>query len=185
MSFMRFLLCLAFVICADPAQALRAQNPCKTGYVEWEDRPLSEIVRASDLIYMGTPVEFVKDDSQSGFDGYYLVAHANGIDLKGRVHGMKKVYGAAPYAYPPQDYFRVDELHSSFDENTTFWGRGGIGIRLRYEGSHCPLLPRFVIGYDYLMMFGTESRMSFEPIHSITTDNWYRLVENMVRSQEK
>lgn len=188
----RLLFCLTLMGCAAPAEALRSLSPCKTGYVEWDERPLAEIVEASDVIFLGRVDEFVKDDSRNGYDGYYLVGSALGVDMKGKTQGRVKIYGSAPYPYPPQSYFQVDQKHASLNEDTVYWGRGGeTGIwterknGVLIEGSHCPLLPRFVIGYDYLMMFGTESRMSFEPIHSIMTDNWYKLVEKTVRSLEK
>lgn len=161
-------------------------NPCETGYVEWDDATLSELVHGSDMIFLARAYEFVPDTSRMGFDGYYLMS-STGTELKGFPRGNTKIYGQEPYAYPPQIYFDIPNRHQQLADRHREFGQislpGGIAGATNI-GKHCPLAPRFVIGYDYLVMLGTESRLSFEPIHSGASDPWFALVRDAVEAEE-
>ena len=162
-------------------------NPCETGYVEWEDATLIELIQGSDTVLKATAYEFVPDTSREGFDGYYLMS-STGIELKGRPRGYTKIYGQKPYPYPPQIYFDIPNRHEQLANRHREFGQislpGGIAGATKI-GTHCPLAPQFVIGYDYLVMLGTESRLSFEPIHSSGSDAWFLLVYDAVEAERK
>ena len=180
---------LALCALAEPAHALRSLNPCKTGYVEWSRQPLSKIVEGSHTIVLATVGEFVADTSRPGFEGYYTL-YSTGVEVKGRPSGPIKVYGQAPYDYPPQIYFDIEWRHNQIAANHKAHNQvtipGGIAGTTNID-NHCPLAPKFVLGYRYLVMLGTESRLSFEPIHSgrARDDSWFALVQEMVENQGK
>lgn len=166
----------AFVLAASTAPcAAHSLGSCETGYPEWEDRPLSEIIDASQTIYLGVPYAFVPDSSKVGYEGYYLVS-STGTELKGGAQSDRKIYGDAPFAYPPQHYFNVERYHKEMNLKNISGGLTDFFV----DGSHCRLLPKFVIGYTYLIILGTESRMSFEPILDNRSDQWFINVRDYI-----
>lgn len=177
--------CLAgFGLSCTPVSS-RPVDPCETGYVEWEDATLTELVEGSDTIFLATAHEFVPDTSVEGFDGYYLML-STGSELKGFPRGLAKIYGQEPYSYPPQIYFDIPNRHQELADRHREFGQislpGGIADAAKI-GTHCPLAPRFVIGYRYLIMLGTESQLSFEPIHAARNDAWFLLVRDAVEAE--
>lgn len=176
----------AFIHVAATPAAARSIPPCKTGYVEWERRPVSEIVAKSHTIFLATAVEFIPDDSRKGYDGYYVLS-STGTELKGGPQGKVIVYGLTPYAVPPQLYFDLSVRHDEIANAYRKFGQTGPGgiSWITEIGTHCPVAPRFVIGYNYLAMLGTDSRLSFEPIHSSHNDAWLRLVRNILESEQR
>lgn len=170
---------------ASPSMAMRSLSPCKTGYIEWEDRPLSELVKGSHTIFLATAYDFVPDESREGFDGYYRMV-STGTELKGGAQGVVKVYGQQPYPYPPQSYFDVSSRHQKIADQQRASNKptppGGL-TGYTVNGTYCPLSPRFVMGYTYLVLLGTESRMSFEPIHATADDAWYLIVRQAVDTE--
>jgi hypothetical protein len=186
MIFRTLPLLLALASCTDPALATRPQTSCQTGYVEWQDRPFSDLIAGSRAIFLATAQEFVPDTSVEGFDGYYLVS-STGTEIKGGAQGLVKIYGQVPYPYPPQIYFDIPNRHQELADRHREFGQtslpGGIS-GVTNIGTHCPLAPRFVIGYQYLIMLGTESPLSFEPIHAARSDAWFLLVRDAVEAEE-
>ena len=176
----------AFIHVAAKPAAARSIPTCKSGYVEWERRPVSEIVAKSHTIFLATAVEFIPDDSRKGYDGYYVLS-STGTELKGGPQGKVIVYGLTPYAVPPQLYFDLSVRHDEIANAYRKFGQTGPGGMswITEIGTHCPVAPRFVIGYNYLAMLGTDSRLSFEPIHSSYNDAWLRLVRNIVESEQR
>ncbi|MEM6475814.1 MAG: hypothetical protein AAF687_06575 [Pseudomonadota bacterium] len=178
---------LALCALTEPVHALRSLNPCKTGYVEWSRQPLSKIVEESHTIVLATAGEFVPDTSRPGFEGYYTL-NSTGVVVKGRPKGPIKVYGQAPYDYPPQFYFDIEWRHKEIVANHKAHNQvstpGGVAGTTNVD-NHCPLAPSFVRGYSYLVMLGTDSRLSFEPIHASRArdDAWFALVQEMVESR--
>jgi hypothetical protein len=132
-------------------------------------------VNGSHTIFLATASSFVPDTSKKGYDGYYILA-STGTELKGGPQSQQIVFGKAPYAYPPQSYFRVGERHSEIDPEAVYGGLTDIIA----QGTHCPLLPQFVLGYRYLVLLGTDSSMSFEPIHAPRNDAWYLAVRKVI-----
>ncbi|WP_156522838.1 hypothetical protein [Erythrobacter neustonensis] len=168
-------------VAATPAAAARSISTCKTGYVEWERRPVNEVVAKSHTIFLATATEFIPDNSREGYDGYYVLS-STGTELKGGPQGRVVVYGSTPYPIPPQLYFELGVRHSEIANAHRQFGQtgpGGIG-EVTAIGTHCPVAPRFVIGYTYLALLGTESRLSFEPIHSPRNDEWFQLVTELL-----
>lgn len=154
-----------------PASAFHPIDECQAGYVAWEGRPLRDLVEHSSDIYLATAKTFTPDSSKEGFDGYYTF-ESTGTELKGGGQGIRKIYGRSPYEYPPQSYFSIDRNHQVLNIDSIY---GGETFYIQ-DGDYCHLMPRFVIGYRYLIFIGIESRMSFEPIHSTTQDAWMSAV---------
>ncbi|MEP0190384.1 MAG: hypothetical protein ABJE00_08235 [Erythrobacter sp.] len=153
-------------------------SKCKTGHVEWENSSVEEIVDASEKIFLGTVSTFVIDSSNSNFDGYYEI-QSTGTELKGGPTYSVKVYGQKPYEYLPQSYLHIEDTHREISERDWLGGTGTTDIVK--IGEHCPLNPRFVLGYRYLVMLGTDSRMSFEPVYSTRKNHWFKLVQSAAR----
>lgn len=169
---------------APGAAAAHPSTPCETGFVEWEGRPLDQIVANSHTIFLATVEDFVPDDTRPGFDGYYVLS-STGTELKGGAQGYVRVYGMAPYQVPPQNYFDLTEQHNQMVERyreSHSTQLGGIGS-YTVLGEYCPIAPRFVIGYRYLALLGTDSLLSFEPIHNSVHDGWLRLVTQLALEQ--
>lgn len=176
----------AIQVAATSAATANPITTCKTGYVDWEFRPVSEIVANSHTIFLATASEFVPDNSHDGFDGYYIM-YSTGTELKGGAQGPLKIYGRYPYDYPPQHYFEIRERHEEIAEAYRSFkqsGPGGIS-EITKMGTYCPLAPRLVLGYTYLVLIGTDSRLSFEPIHTPRNDAWFNLVRQILKSQER
>ena len=179
------MVCLASFGLSFTSVSSRPVDPCETGYVEWEDATLTELVAGSDTIFVATAREFVPDTSIEGFDGYYLML-STGSELKGSPRGLAKIYGQEPYPYPPQIYFDIPHRHQELADRHREFGQislpGGIADAAKI-GTHCPLAPRLLIGYDYLVMLGTDSRLSFEPVHATRNDAWFLLVRDAVETE--
>lgn len=165
----RYLALFVALIGHPPMVHSRSVNPCRS---EWWNKPVSEIVNASDTIYMEVPIAFVPDASRTGHAGYYLIS-STGTELKGGAQSVRRIYGQEPFSYIPQHYFTVDQRHSEISEDA-------IGDGFTGTNENCALSPRFVIGYRYLIMLGTESTMSFEPIHDSKNDRWFKLIETAI-----
>lgn len=172
---------IAFALAAMPTFVAAHPLPeCKTGYVEWERRGLDEIVANSPTIFLATAEEFVPDQTRPGFDGYYVLL-STGVELKGGGQGKVVVYGQAPYQIPPQHYFDLSAHHKQMVEAFRQSGRierGGVGSYTQI-GTHWPIAPRLVLGYQYLVLLGTDSRLSFEPINDLLQDEWRKLVTQL------
>lgn len=168
------------------AVAAHPSTPCETGFVEWEGRSPEEIVAKSHTIFLATVDEFVPDDTRPGYDGYYVL-FSTGTELKGGGQGKVTVYGNAPYQVPPQSYFDLTDHHNRMVESYRQSRSASLGGMAYYNefGTHCPVAPRFVIGYRYLALLGTDSLLSFEPIHDSVHDGWLRLVTQIALDQRR
>jgi len=168
------------------AAAAHPATLCETGFIEWEGRSPEEIVAKSHAIFLATVAEFVPDDTRPGYDGYYVLV-STGVELKGGGQGKVAIYGKAPYQGPPQNYFDLTAKHNQmvgrYRQSRSEW-LGGIANYTEL-GKHCPVAPRFVIGYQYLALLGTDSPLSFEPIHDTVDDQWLRLVRQIALDERR
>ena len=182
-----FITLASLAIAALPIAAVaHPATSCETGYVEWEGRSPEEIVAKSHTIFLATVAEFVPDDTRPGYDGYYVLV-STGVELKGGGQGKVTVYGKAPYQVPPQNYFDLTAKHNQMVERYRQSGSAQLGGIANYTefGRHCPVAPRFVIGYQYLALLGTDSLLSFEPIHDTVGDLWLRLVRQLALDEPR
>jgi hypothetical protein len=149
-------------------------SSCKTGYTEWIGKPVADLAAASHTIALVNVAGFVADPQANGKDGYYVLSPQ--IILKGKPDNVYKIYGFSPFDQIPQSYFNIEWNHNRPDREKIYRGEAEI---LEKNGE-CHPVPKFIIGYNYLILLGTNSKMSFEPINSVENDNWYRDVKSYV-----
>ena len=104
-------------------------------------------------------------------------------DLKsGAENSLITITGRAPEKIPPQIYFAIVDQHSKIrPETPALFGISSME-KLK-KGDHCRIAPSFVIGYEYLILGGVDTRISYEPIHS-SDDAWYLMVKSTVETSK-
>lgn len=175
MTFVIQLAAITVFSCLHSTTYSRSLSECRTGYIEWIGKPVREITEASHTIALVNVVGFVQDSQPDGEDGYYILSDI--IVLKGDPKNNNKIYGFRPFDQIPQEYFNTERNHNRIDRQGAYHGNAW----LIEKGSKCRPVPKFVIGYNYLILLGTESKMSFEPIHSVIHDKWYLDVEKSLK----
>jgi hypothetical protein len=88
--------------------------------------------------------------------------------------------GGLPYQVIPQHYIDITERHNNLDLSYVTSGSTGF---IMHEGK-CSLYPRFLIGYNYLVITGVQTTMAFEPINSTNIDKWFKAVVNEILSAQ-
>lgn len=83
----------------------------------------------------------------------------------------------------PMDYFFLSEIHKNMvEKRTTFQGSSGLIID---SNGLCRAVPKFVDGYHYLILGGTSSIVSAEPILSRIHDPFYNKVKKLAEELQK
>lgn len=138
---------------------------CFSG-LEDQGKSVKELVEKASIISYMEAVSFEEDDSVAPFDGYYQL----GVrwELKPNAVMGFRVLGLRPHKNFPQYFFDLTQRHELINVNKVTGGFTGTVI---IDGK-CTLAPRFVLGYNYLVFVGIESRMAFEPVHSPDLDKW-------------
>ncbi len=140
---------------------------------------VKQIVGNADLVALLTVDKFTLDNSNKPFKGYYNFTVSN--ELKGDWDSIRKlkIWGGQPYKQLPQYYLDLTQQHNELDLNNISSGLTGfIDI-----GNTCELYPRFLIGYNYLIVTGVKTTMAFEPINSTSRDKWFNAVYDEILSQ--
>lgn len=173
-------LILGVSACASlPASADSKQN-CSEIFFANRGASVNELVGQSDTILLATAEEFNLDNSNPPFDGYYTFI-SSGTVLKGdRFLSKARVWGSSPFQTIPQNYMDITAQHGAQDMEALYGGLTGI---IETEDG-CYFSPRFMMGWNYLLLLGVDSAMAYEPIHSPNLDEWYQAVNDATSSSD-
>lgn len=150
------------------------------------DTSINQLVAEAEFIGRFKVLSAIKDEKsfykRAESYQYRMVSQR---DLKsGSSTSTITITGLAPENIPPQIYFTINNRHSKVrPETPTLFGISS--IEKLAEGDICEIAPTFVIGYEYLILGGLNTRISYEPIHSPDDDAWYQMVKSAVAALEK
>ncbi len=162
-----------------PASADSKPN-CSKSFFDNRGASVNELVGQSNTIMLASAEEFTLDNSNPPFDGYYTFM-SSGTVLKGdRFLSKVKVWGSSPFQAIPQNYIDITAQHGALDMKGLYGGLTGI---IETE-DRCYFSPRFLIGWNYLLLLGVDSAMAYEPIHSPSMDEWYQAVNDATSSSD-
>lgn len=154
---------------ANDAQA--KPRPCEGEYKTWRGASVQSIVDEAEFIAFAKASSFSDDKSNPPFQGYYTFAPQ--VELKGYLTVSEKVWGQRPYQEIPQHYIEITSSHNSVDPDRVFGGN----VSINDSEGKCILMPRFKIGWNYLVITGVQSEMAYELINTTTDDKWFLAVK--------
>lgn len=143
---------------------------CKGEIVENRGISSAKLFQKSETAFLGTIVSYTLAQGHPVFTGFYTV------NVQAEIKGVKlsnyKVWGEEPFEYLPQHYIDITQAHNDMNFEAMYGGTTGI-IETK---KGCILKPKFLIGYNYLVLLGVKTELAFEPINSVQSDLFYKSI---------
>ena len=146
--------------------------PCQGQAIKNKNVSVSDLISGANTIALVRVTSFTENSLQNLYSGYYQFQSISTV--LGLFNPDYKLWGGMTYKEIPQQYMDLTQTHNAIDfEN--LYGVGITEIRHDTNGS-CSLMPRFKIGWNYLIITGVNSTLAFEPINSPNLDQWFKKV---------
>ncbi len=146
--------------------------PCQRQPIQNNGVTLSDLISTANVVALVKATSFTENSSQSSYTGYYQFQSVSTV--LGLFNPDKKIWGDVPYKEIPQQYIDITPTHNAIDFGNLY-GEGMTEIVVDDKGN-CNLMPRFKIGWNYLVLIGVDSTLAFEPINSPHLDQWFKKV---------
>lgn len=165
-----------FVSSCCAVSALNAQELCHP--TEDTRRSPHELVQSTDAIYLARVIKINPPGEEHNVPYEYIFEVIESLKASGQRILEFNVNGGYPYDDVPQHYLSIDERHNIINyDDVEMFGSNGLYIS---EGDQCKIYPSFKLGYQYLVFYNSNSRIGYEPINSPLTDNWYKMVKDVL-----
>lgn len=150
--------------------AVASNLRCKGELIENRGISSTKLLQKAETAFLGKVSSYTFEKGHPIFSGFYTVnvqAEIKGVEL-----GQYKIWGDKPFDVLPQHYLDLTISHNSMNFDSLYGGTTGI-IETKQT---CILKPKFLIGYNYLILLGVKSELAFEPINSPQIDLFYKTI---------
>lgn len=137
---------------------------------------VADFINSADSIATYTVVSATRLNSEMERYQYQLTLN---LPISGSPQSRISVEGRAPHAQLPEHYFGLLRSYSSIqpDERIRF----GSAIRGVSSSGECAYLPKFFVGYSYVVVSGPEmTRASYAPALNINQNEWITTIYSVL-----